>query len=137
METIKANILKAVSEEHESVYRFASQFLKGFESAANNTTETKIANSIFNAIIRFADSRLDIDRNLSQIIGMAKSEQARLRNGAALDLGWINPTKFEAAVQESKKLWHEIHTLAYLIGLTANEIEQLAYKIHTLTEYNK
>ena len=135
METLKANILKAISEEHKSVYGLASQSLQGFESAANDTPETKTANLIFNAMIRFASSRTEIDRNLNSMAATIKSEQARLRNGSALDLGWINPTKFEEAVQESKKLWHEVHTLAYLIGLSAKEIDQLAYKIHTLTEY--
>jgi len=137
METTKTNILKAISEEHKSVYHFASQVLAGFKSAANKTPETKLANLIFNAIMRFADSRLDIDRNLTQMALTIKSEQSRLRRGSALDLGWINPTKFEAAVQESKKLWHEVHTLAYIVGLIPDEIKELENKIHDLTEYNK
>lgn len=137
METIKENILNQISGEHKSVFDFAAQIAKGFESAANNTPETKIANKMFDAIMRFGDSRLDIDRTLTQMASTIKSEQARLRQGSALDLGWINPTRFQEAVQESKKLWHEVHTLAYIIGLTHADINDLAIKIHSLTEYNK
>lgn len=135
METLKANILKEISGAHKGIFQFASQVTTGIEN--DKTPESKTAAIMFNAIIRFADSRLDIDRNLSQMAATIKSEQARLRNGSALDLGWINSTKFEAAVQESKKLWHEICTLAYLIGLTGDEIKELADKIHHHTEYSK
>jgi hypothetical protein len=50
----------------------------GIESE-NQTAEGRTANSMFNAIIRFADSRVDIDRALSQLIATCKSEQARLQ----------------------------------------------------------
>ena len=136
MEQLKTNIENLISGEYENVYRFASQVLAGIESESK-TPESKTAHLMLNAIIRFADSRLDIDRTLSQMATTIKSEQSRLRQGSALELGWINPTQFEAAVQESKKLWHEVHTLAYIIGLTGDEIKDLARKIHNLTEYNK
>lgn len=135
METIKANILKAISEEHKSVYDFADAIVKGVQM--DKSVECKTAHLIFNAITRFADSRLDIDKALSQMASTIKSEQTRLHQGSALDLGWINSSRFEEAVQESKKLWHEVHTLSYLIGLTGDEITGLANKIHSLTEYNK
>lgn len=135
METIKANILKAISEEHKSTYDFADAIVKGVQM--DKSVECKTAHLIFNAITRFADSRLDIDKALSQMAGTIKSEQARLHQGSALDLGWINSSRFEEAVQELKKLWHEVHTLSYLIGLTGDEITGLANKIHSLTEYNK
>jgi hypothetical protein len=136
METVKANILNLVSGEYESAYKMASQVLAGIESE-NKTPEGKIAYSMFNAIIRFADSRTDIDRALSQLIRTAKSEQARLQQGSRLDLGWINPSRFEETVQESKKLEHEINTLAYLIGLDGDERGELFKKIQDLTTYSK
>jgi hypothetical protein len=138
METIKANILKAISEEHRCIYDFADAIVKGVQVKGvqiDKSVECKTASLIFNAITRFADSRLAIDETLSRMESTIKSEKARLRNGSHLDLGWINPSRFEETVQESKKLWHEVHTLSYLIGLTGDEIIGLANKIHSLTEY--
>jgi len=136
MKTVKANILNLVSGEYESAYKMASQVLAGIGSDIS-TPEGKIAYSMFNAIIRFADSRTDIDRALSQLISTAKSEQARLQQGSRLDLGWINSRRFEETVQESKKLEHEINTLAYLIGLTGEQRGDLFKKIQDLTCYSK
>ena len=138
METIKANILKAISEEHRCIYDFADAIVKGVQVKGvqiDKSVECKTASLIFNAITRFADSRVAIDETLSRMESTIKSEKARLRNGSHLDLGWINPSRFEETVQESKKLWHEVHTLSYLIGLTGDEIIGLANKIHSLTEY--
>ena len=135
METLKTNILNLVSGEHETVYSFASQVLAGIESE-NQTPEGRTAHLMFNAIIRFADSRTDIDKELMQLIRTAKSEQARLQEGSRLDLGWINPSRFEQTVQESKKLEHEIMTLAYLVGLTGDQRVELFYKIQELTCYS-
>jgi hypothetical protein len=134
METIKANILKAISEEHKSTYDFADAIVKSVQ--IDKSVECKTASLIFNAITRFADSRLDICRQLDQLEKTIQSERTRLCNGSHLDLGWINPSRFEETVQESKKLWHEVHTLSYLIGLTGDEITGLANKIHSLTEYH-
>ena len=136
METLKTNILNLISGEHESAYGLAKEVLAGIESE-NQTPESKTANLIFNAIIRFADSRTDIDRALSQLISTAKSEQARLQQGSRLDLGWINPRRFEETVEESKKLEHEINTLAYLVGLTGDQRVELFKKIQDLTKYSK
>jgi hypothetical protein len=130
METLKTNILNLVAGEHETVYSFASQVLAGIESESQ-TPEGKTAAKLFNAIIRFADSRTDIDKDLMQLIRTAKSEQARLQQGSRLDLGWINPT-----VQESKKLEHEINTLTYLVGLTGEQRVELFNKIQDLTCYS-
>lgn len=136
MEQLKTNILNLVSGEHDSAYSLASQVVAGLESE-KKTPEGRTAHSMFNAIVRFADSRLDIDKALNQLIGTCKAEQARLRQGSALDLGWINSTRFEEAVQESKKLQHEIKTLAFLIGLDGNERDDLFKKIQELTTYSK
>ena len=136
METLKTNILNLVSGEHETVYSFASQVLAGIESE-NQTPEGRTAHLMFNAIIRFADSRTDIDKELMQLIRTAKSEQARLQEGSRLDLGWINPSRFEQTLQESKKLEHEINTLAYLAGLDGDQRGDLFKKIQDLTIYSK
>jgi hypothetical protein len=135
METLKTNILNLISGEHESAYSLAKEVLAGIESE-NETPEGRTAHSMFNAIIRFADSRTDIDKALMGLISTAKSEQARLQNGARLDLGWINPSRFEEAVQESKRLEHEINTLAYLAGLTEEQRGDLFKKIQDLTCYS-
>ena len=136
MEQLKTNILNLISGEHESTYSLAKEVLAGIESE-NQTPEGKTAYLMFNAIIRFADSRTDIDRALSQLISTVKSEQARLQQGSRLDLGWINSSRFEETVQESKKLEHEIMTLAYLVGLTGEQRGDLFKKIQDLTTYSK
>lgn len=136
METIKSNILNMISGEYDSTFKLAGQAVAGFESAANNTAETKIAHQMFNAIIRYVDSRTDINRALNHLISTCTSEQARLQQGRTLDLGWINSSQFEEAVQSSKKWEHEINTLAYLIGLTGNERNDLFKKIQDLTNYS-
>ena len=130
METIKANILKAISEEHRCIYDFADAIVKGVQM--DKSVECKTAQLIFNAITRFADAREATNKTLSQLISTAQSEQARLQAGSALDLGWINSNRFEESVQESKKLQHEVHTLAYLIGLDAAQINELFKKITSL-----
>jgi len=136
METVKANIVNLFSGEYESVYKMASQVLTGIGSDISNL-EGKIAYSMFNAIIRFADSRTDIDRALRQMAATIKSEQTRLQQGSRLDLGWINSSRFEETVQESKRLEHEINTLAYLVGLTGEQRSDLFKKIQELTVYSK
>ena len=136
METLKGNIINLVSGEHDSSYSLAKQVLAGIQSEMT-TAEARTANSMFNAIMRFADSRTDIDRALGQLISTAKSEQARLQQGSRLDLGWINPSRFEETVQESKRLEHEINTLAYLAGLTGEQRGDLFKKIQELTCYSK
>lgn len=136
METLKGNILKAISEEHESAYNLASKVVAGSESK-DKTPEVRIGYSLFNAIIRFAESRTDIDRALTQLIRTVKSEQARLQQGSRLDLGWINSSRFEETVYESKRLEHEIKTLAYLVGLTGDQTGDLFKKIQDLTTYSK
>lgn len=135
MEQLKTNLLNLVSGEHNSVYSFAKQVLAGIESE-NQTSEGRTAHLMFNAIIRFADSRTDIDKELMQLIRTAKSEQASLQRGSRLDLGWVNPSRFEQTVQESKKLEHEIMTLAYLVGLTGEQRVELFNKIQDLTCYS-
>ncbi len=137
METIKSNILNLVSGEHESVYGLASQVLAGFESAANNTTETRIANSMFNAIIRYADARRDADEALRRIIGTANSERTRLQTNGFLDLGWVSTNQFERSVNEMERFKHEVHTLAYLAGLEGKQITELFAKICEVIDFNK
>ena len=136
MEQLKTNILNLVSGEHDSSYSLAKQVLAGIESE-NETAEGKTAHLMFNAIIRFADSRTDIDRALDELIRRTKLEQTRLQQGSRLDLGWINPSRFEENVQESKRLEHEINTLAYLVGLSGEQRADLFKKIQDLTTYNK
>ncbi len=131
METIKANILKAISEEHKSVYDFAQAIGKGL--LLDKSDELPIVfHLFFNAITRFADAREATNNTLSELISTAQREQARLQSGSALDLGWINSNRFEESVQESKKFQHEVHTLAYLIGLDAAQINELFKKIVSL-----
>jgi dTDP-4-amino-4,6-dideoxygalactose transaminase len=138
METIKSNILNTFSGEYTSYYNLASQVLKGLRSENDpETSETKVAYAIFQAINKYASSREAINRALNSLIDTCQTELKRLHNGSALDLGWVNSNRFEEYVQETKKLWHEIETLCFIVGLNRQEIVQLADKINELIEYSK
>jgi uncharacterized protein YukE len=137
MEQLKANILNMISGEYTSYYKLSSEALQGLRSTDDLTAEGKIAYSMFQAINRYASSRSDIERALHSLINTCQSEMKRLHSGWALDLGWVNSSRFEEYVQESKKLWHEIQTLAYIVGLNADQVNQLADKINGVIEYKK
>lgn len=137
MEQLKANILNMISGEYTSCYKLSSEALQGLRSTDDLTAEGKIAYSMFQAINRYASSRQAIEQALHYLINTCQTEMKRLHNGSNLDLGWVNSTRFEEYVQESKKLWHEIQTLAYIIGLNADQVNQLADKINGVIEYKK
>ena len=137
MEQLKANILNIISGEYTSYYKLSSETLQGLRSTDDLTAEGKIAYSMFQAINRYASSRQAIEQALHYLINTCQTEMKRLHNGSVLDLGWVNSSRFEEYVQESKKLWHEIQTLAYIIGLNADQVNQLANKINGVIEYKK
>lgn len=136
MEQLKTNILNLVSGEHESVYGLASQVFAGIESEGIST-ESKTANLLFQAIIRYADARRDADEALRRIIGTANSERTRLQTNGFLDLGWVSTNQFERSVSEMEKFKHEVHTVAYLAGLEGKQITELFAKICELIDFNK
>ncbi len=137
MEQLKANILNIISGEYTSYYKLSSETLQGLRSTDDLTAEGKIAYSMFQAINRYASSRQAIEQALHYLINTCQTDMKRLHNGSVLDLGWVNSSRFEEYVQESKKLWHEIQTLAYIIGLNADQVNQLANKINGVIEYKK
>lgn len=137
METIKSNILNMISGEYTSCYKLSSLLLQGLRSTDDLTAESKIAYSMFQAINRYASSQEAIERALHSLINTCQTEMKRLHSGWALDLGWVNSSRFEEYVQESKKLWHEIQTLAYIVGLNTDQVNQLADKINGVIEYKK
>jgi hypothetical protein len=87
--------------EHKSTYDFADAIVKGVQ--IDKSVECKTASLIFNAITRFADSRVAIDETLSRMESTIKSEKARLRNGSHLDLGWININQEEEQADLKKQ----------------------------------
>jgi len=138
MEKLEKNLRLLLTAEHESVFDLATKVLVGLEGKDEpQTPEIKTAQKLFDSIWKFSESRLDINRALNQLIGTAQSEQKRLQEGVTLSLGWINTTRYEETVNESKKLWNEVHSLAYIAGLTSLEITLLQNLIHSLTEYSK
>ena len=138
MEKLEKNLRLLLTAEHESVFDLATKVLVGLEGKDElQTPEIKTAHKLFDLIWKFSESRLDINRALNQLIGTAQSEQKRLQEGVTLSLGWINTTRYEETVNESKKLWNEVHSLAYIAGLTSLEITLLQNLIHSLTEYSK
>jgi len=138
MEKLEKNLRVLLTAEHESVFDLATKVLVGLEGKDElQTPEIKTAHKLFDLIWKFSESRLDINRALNQLIGTAQSEQKRLQEGVTLSLGWINTTRYEETVNESKKLWNEVHSLAYIAGLTSLEITLLQNLIHSLTEYSQ
>jgi len=139
MEKLKTNLrnlLEADFSRHRDVFNLATEVLIGLENE-NETPETKIAHSLFDAIWKYSDSRQDINRAMNQLIGTAQREQSRLHEGRLLEIGWINPKQFEEAVMKTRNLWDRVRSLAYISGLDYEEISRLEKLIHQLTEYDK
>lgn len=138
MEKLEKNLRLLLTAEHKSVFDLATKVVEGLEGKDElKTPEIKTAHKLFDCIWKFSESRIDINRALNQLIGTAQLEQKRLEQGVTLDLGWLNTTRYEETVNESKKLWNEVHSLAYIAGLTTLEITLLQNVIHSLTEYRK
>jgi len=138
MEKLEKNLRLLLTAEHESVFFLAKKVVEGLEGKDKpKTPEITAAHMLFDSIWKYSESRLDINRALNQLIGTAQSEQKRLQQGGTLDLGWINTTRYEQTVNESKKLWNEVRSLAYIAGLTSLEITLLQNLIHSLTQYSK
>jgi len=136
METIKANILKIFSGEYASYYKLASQVVEGLKGGDNpDAPEVRVAYSIFQAINKYATSRSAIERALHHLIDASQTEMKRLHNGYALDSNWVDSSRYEEYVQETKMFWHEIETLSYLVGLDREQIVKLADKINQTVEY--
>jgi hypothetical protein len=135
METIKANILKAISEEYKAgrYYDFISNCVK--ETELNETVETKIVHTLHNALNRWADARVSMHRALKVLINSAQSHQTNIENNYSVDAGWVTASRYEEYIVEAKKWEQEAATAAYLIGLDAKEKSSLFAKVSSLIEY--
>jgi hypothetical protein len=133
METIKANILKAISEEHASAYNFISSCVK--ENKLDETLEAKIAYTLFNALQRWADARVSMHKSLTSLIRTAEDHKATIQNNFSVDAGWVTASRYEEYIVEAKKWEQEAATASYLIGLDAKEKVSLFAKVSSLIEY--
>jgi len=138
MEKLEKNLRVLLTAEHESVFDLAKKVVEGLEGKDEpKTPEITAAHMLFDSIWKYSDSRQDINRVLNQLIDTAQYEQKRLKQGKTLDLGRVNTVQYETMVNKAKKLWNEVHSLAYIAGLTFDEIDLLQNLIHSLTEYSK
>jgi hypothetical protein len=133
MEIIKANILKAISEEHISVFRFV-QSCYG-ETALDESFESKMVQKITNGMDRWADARKDMHNALSGLISTATDHQKSIENNYSVDSGWINSNRYEISIADAKKYEHEITTLTFFIGFTPAERSELFAKLTSLIKF--
>ena len=133
MEVIKANILKAMNEEHNSVFRFV-QSCYG-ESALDESFESKMVQKITNSMDRWADARKEMHNTLSHMIRTATDHQKSIENNFSVDGGWINSSRYEISIADAKKYEHEITTLTFFIGFTPEERSSLFAKLTSLIKF--
>lgn len=136
METVKANILKAILEEHTSVHRFVSSCYG--DTALDGSMESKIVLLFTNSISRWADARKTMHKSLNQMIRIATERQNNIVKGYAFygsDVAWITQTGYEAAITETNKHEHEIVALTSLIGLSCDERISIFAKLTSLIEF--
>lgn len=133
METIKANILKAISEEHASVYQFLKSFVKEVE--IDESLETKIVHTVYNSLQRWAEARISMHRELGGLIRSAESHKTKIQNNLVVDAGWVTADKYNEYIVEAKKLENESAQCLRFIGLDLNESGSVFAKVSSLIEY--
>ena len=133
MEVIKANILKAISEEHKSVFRLSAAIQADTE--INETFESKMVQRITNAMHGWADARRHQHQALQSIIRTATEHKTSIENNLCVDTSWLNTSRYEEYNTEAKKFEHEILTLTYFVGLSANETSSVFAKLTSLNEF--
>ena len=136
MEIIKANILKAISENHTSVYKFVSACFS--DTALDESLEAKMILSITNAMDRWADARKEMHKGLNQMIRIATQRQSNIKQGYAAygsDAAWVTQTGYEEAITETNKWEQEIVTLCRLMSFTCEERVTIFAKLTSLIEF--
>ena len=133
METIKANILKSISEEHANLDAFISSLVKGIN--LDDSVETKLIKTLHNALTHWADARVYMHRALRVLINTAQDHQKNIENNYSVDAGWVTAREYEDYIVKAKKREHEIATVCYFIGLEPKESSSLFAKVSSLIEY--
>lgn len=133
MEVIKANILKAISEDQHSVYRFCLECQ--IDTELNETFESKINQRISHSMDRWADARKSSHQALQTIIKTATEHKTSIENNLCVDASWLNTSRYEEYISEAKKFEHEITILTYFVGLTASETASVFAKLTSLIKF--
>jgi hypothetical protein len=133
LETIKANILKAISEEHANLDQFISSLVKGIN--LDDSIETKLAKTLHSGLTHWADARVYMHRALRVLINTAQDHQKNIENNYSVDAGWVTAKEYEDYIVKSKKREHEIWTVCYFIGLESKDSASLFEKVSSLIEY--
>jgi len=136
MEQLKTNILNLVSGEHESTYSLARQVLAGIESE-EVTAESKTAAKLFNAIIRWADARKDINDSLNSLIRVCEEHKQLVQTNRNIHAGFVQTDNFYRNTEKAQGLQDEIHTLCWIAGLNTDQIGKLYNQISSLIDFNK
>jgi hypothetical protein len=138
VENLKVNILRSLDLEHASVYRFLDECFEILDDKSQKTLEVKIAHSLFNAMDRWADARLDMHKALTQMIRIATERKTDITKGYAAyasDTAWVTQTGYERAITETNKWEQEIVTLTHLINLDANDRIRIFAKLTSLIKF--
>lgn len=133
METIKANILKAISEEHASLDDFIASLVKGIN--LDDSVGTKLIKTLHSGLTHWADARVYMHRALRVLINTAQDHQKNIENNYSVDAGWVTAREYEEYIVKAKKREHEIFTVCYFIGLEPKESSSLFAKVSSLIEY--
>lgn len=138
MENLKVHVLRALDEEHTSVFKFIDECFEIFDDKSQKTLEVKIARSLYNAMDRWADARLDMHKSLKQMIRIATERQTDISKGYAAyasDSAWVTQTGYERAITETNKWEQEIVTLSYLINLDSHDRIRIFAKLTSLIKF--
>lgn len=136
METLKANILKAISGEHESVYKFISACYE--DMPLDESLESKMISSITQAMDCWADARLEMHKSLSNMIRRATERQASVVAGYGFyqsDAAWVTQTGYEQQITETNKWEQEMVTLCRLIGFDCEQRVSIFAKLTSLIKF--
>ena len=138
MENLKVYVLRALDEEHTSLFKFIDECFPILNDREQKTLEIKIAHSLFNAMDRWADARLDMHKALTQMIRIATERKTDITKGYAAyasDTAWVTQTGYERAITETNKWEQEIVTLTHLINLDANDRIRIFAKLTSLIKF--
>jgi hypothetical protein len=133
METIKENILKAISEEHTNVYRFIQTILSDFE--LDESMESNMVITLTNSMDRWADTRDSMHKALTKLISTATEHQSKIQLGFDVHSGWVQSNRYEEKLAEAKMWENEISTLTRLIGLGNTDRINLFKKLNSLIKF--
>lgn len=133
METIKAKILKVISEEHTSIYKFIRSCQLDVE--LDESIESQLVQTLTDAIMRWADARETMHKSLTSLIRTATDQKQKIQSGLDVQSGWIDSNRYKETIAEAKMWETEISTLTRLVGLQNTDRVNLFKKLNSLIQF--